>query len=178
MTAAKRPRELAAEGSIDSYSPPPTRILAKILGSKGVDLDGFRLSLWSGFYTMPVFARIQRISGLLRDENNILFCLAHYGPLTARSISQVLGRPKNSISRAVDRLIERDLISSVPIATDRRHWLLTLQPRGRALVDKSTALFRDRQEHMLRALSKSERAALDRILAKLMADAQSWLVGE
>jgi DNA-binding MarR family transcriptional regulator len=125
---------------------------------------------------MPVFARIQRQSGLLRDENNILFCLAHCGPLTARSICQVLGRPKNSISRAVERLLERQLIASAPVASDRRHSLLSLLPAGRELIAWSTALFRDRQEHMLRALSATERVALDSILTKLMADAESWLV--
>jgi DNA-binding MarR family transcriptional regulator len=159
----------------ETFSPPTSQVLASILRSKDVDLDGFRMSLWSGFYTMPVFAQIQRRWGLLRDENNILFCLAHYGPLTATSICLVLGRPKNSISRAVERLLERDLIRSVPVATDRRHWLLTLQSAGRDLVEQSTTLFRQRQEHMLRALSPTERVALDLILSKLMADAESWM---
>jgi MarR family transcriptional regulator, temperature-dependent positive regulator of motility len=158
------------------YNPQPARILEAILRGAGVDLDGFRLSLWSGFYTMPVFAQIQRRWGLLRDENNILFCLVHCGPLTARGISQVLGRPKNSISRAVERLLARGLIVSKPVATDRRHSLLTVLPPGRELVDQTTSLFRARQEHMLRALTPVERVALDSVLTKLMADADSWLV--
>src|SRR5258707_7890740 len=148
MAPQSAPQDPSTETAAESYSAPPIRILEAILGSAGVDLDGFRMSLWSGFYTMPVFAQIQRRWGLLRDENNILFCLDHCGPLTARSISQVLGRPKNSISRAVERLLDRNLIVSEPVASDRRHSLLTLLPPGRKLVDQSTALFRERQEHM------------------------------
>jgi DNA-binding MarR family transcriptional regulator len=124
------------------FSPPLKRILEAILSSPGVDLYGFRLSLWSGFYTSTAFADIQRRVGLLRDENNILFCLAHYGPLTAKSISQVLGRPKNSISRAVDRLLARKLIRSAPVESDRRHLRLTIEPSGLQLVTRTTAQFR------------------------------------
>src|SRR5262245_20005045 len=85
-----------------AHSTAPMAVLGSILGSPWIDKDGFRLSLWSGFYTTPVFAEIERKFGLLRDANNILFCLAAHGPLTAKSISDVLGRPKNSISRGVD----------------------------------------------------------------------------
>lgn len=176
MTVRRLHPDPAAQQGVERHAPPPAHILRAILASDGVDLDGLRLSLWSGFYIMPAFAQIQRQSGLLRDENNILFCLSHYGPLTARSICQVFGRPKNSISRAVERLLERALIRSAPIAADRRHSLLSLQPAGRELVARSTALFRTRQERMLQALSATERVALDQILGKLMADAESWLV--
>jgi DNA-binding MarR family transcriptional regulator len=159
-------------------NPSPKRLLDEILRSSGVDLDGFRLSLWSGFYTSAVFSEIQRRTGLLRDENNILFCLAHCGPLTAKSISQVLGRPKNSISRAVDRLLERKLVRSAPVEWDRRHLLLTLEPAGSQLIARTTALFRSRQEEMLRVLTPVERVALDHLLSKLMDDAEAWLMTE
>jgi len=159
----------------DDLTPPPKRILEAILASPGVDLDGFRMSLWSGFYTNTVFAEIQRRTGLLRDENNILFCLAHYGPLTAKSITQVLGRPKNSISRAVDRLLERRFVRSAPVERDRRHVRLTIEPAGLQFVTRSTAQFRARQEEMLQVLSPTERVALDHLLGKLMEDADVWL---
>jgi DNA-binding MarR family transcriptional regulator len=157
------------------HSPQVMAILRRILESQGVDVDGFRLSLWSGFYTNPVFAQIERSFGLLRDENNILFCLVHFGPLTAKSISDVLGRPKNSISRAVDRLLQRELIRSEPVKSDRRRVLLTIAPDGVELIGKTTALFHARQEEMLKPLSPVERTALDHILGKLMDHAEAWL---
>lgn len=150
-------------------------MLDRILASPGIDADGFRLSLWAGFYTTPVFARIEREHGLLRDENNLLFCLDHYGALTAKSVSDVLGRPKNSISRAVESLLGRRLIRRDLVQSDRRRALLTLQPEGRALIALTTALFKARQDEMLRCLSAVERVALDAILSKLMGDAAFWL---
>ncbi|CAM5762909.1 hypothetical protein LMIY3S_00636 [Labrys miyagiensis] len=150
-------------------------VLDRILASGAIDLDGFRLSLWSGFYTTPVFAVIERNYGLLRDENNLLFCLAHYGPLTAKSVSDVLGRPKNSISRAVESLLRRGLIRRELIASDRRRALLTIEPPGRDLITETVDLFKTRQEEMLACLSPVERVALDTILAKLMANADGWL---
>lgn len=155
--------------------PTSRSVLDAILASNWVDADGFRLSLWSGFYTTPVFLNIERRFGLLRDENNILFCLANYGPLTAKSISDVLGRPKNSISRAVERLLQRDLIRRKKVESDRRHTLLTIEQAGIAMIKKTTAMFRVREAEMLRSLSSVERTALDQILAKLMGDAEYWM---
>ena len=150
-------------------------MLDRILGSELVDLDGFRMSLWSGFYTNPVFAEIERSHGLLRDENNILFCLAACGALTAKSIVDVLGRPKNSISRAAERLLQRELIRREAVKSDRRRALLTIEPAGRAIVQETTTLFHERQARMLRRLSPVERVALDGILGKLMVHAEDWL---
>lgn len=158
---------------------PPTRqVLDRILASELVDLDGFRMSLWSGFYTNPVFAEIERSYGLLRDENNILFCLATCGALTAKSIVDVLGRPKNSISRAAERLLQRELIRREAVKSDRRRALLTIEPTGLAIVQETNALFHERQARMLRCLSPVERVALDAILGKLMVHAGDWLVSD
>jgi DNA-binding MarR family transcriptional regulator len=164
------------EDSAPVSAPSSRRILKAILRSGWVDHDGFRLSLWSGFYTTPVFQGIERNFGLLRDENNILFCLTTYGPLTAKNISDVLGRPKNSISRAVERLLRRQLIRRKKVETDRRHTLLTVEREGIALIKKTTAMFRARENEMLRSLSSTERVALDQILARLMDDAENWML--
>jgi MarR family transcriptional regulator, temperature-dependent positive regulator of motility len=160
---------------LSTATPTPRSVLDAILGSNWVDIDGFRLSLWSGFYTTPVFLKIERRFGLLRDENNILFCLANYGPLTAKSISDVLGRPKNSISRAVERLLKRELIRREKVESDRRHTLLTIEQAGVSMIKKTTQMFRAREDEMLRSLSSVERTALDQILIRLMDDAENWM---
>ena len=172
---ADPPAPRAQERAVVDHSPSPKAILDTMLGSEGIDVDGFRISLWAGFYTTPVFAQIERTHGLLRDENNTLFCLAHFGQLTAKSICDVLGRPKNSISRAVDSLVQRGLIRREQVASDRRRALLTIEPDGLALVTETTRLFKARQDEMLDALSAVERVALDAILTKLMANAGAWL---
>lgn len=150
-------------------------ILRTILSSGQADRDGFRMSHWSGFYTNPVFVEIERRFGLLRDENNILFCLVNFGPLTATRICEVLGRPKNSVSRAVERLLHRKLISRSPARLDRRRLVLVCTDAGRSMYEQTAQLFLEREAFMLRSLSPVERVALDQILGKLMDASQDWM---
>jgi DNA-binding MarR family transcriptional regulator len=153
----------------------PKEILLKVLEHPDIDRDGLRMSLWSTFYTGPVFAEIEKRYGLYRDENNVLFSLATYGQLTAKSISDFLGRPKNSISRAVDRLLKKRLISAAVDTADRRRVLLTIEPAGIALHEKTLQISKAREKTMLASLSPLERVALDAILDKLMAAADDWM---
>ncbi|HEX2525747.1 MAG TPA: MarR family transcriptional regulator [Geminicoccus sp.] len=175
MTAGPADHDRTGESAGNSHVPTIRSILGGILRNDRVDADGFRISLWSGFYTTPMFNKIERTYGLLRDENNILFCLAFDGQLTAKSISDVLGRPKNSISRAVEQLLRKELIRREPVKSDRRWALLTIEPAGLAVIEKTSALFRQRENEMLKCLSPVERVALDHILAKLIQDAEHWL---
>jgi DNA-binding MarR family transcriptional regulator len=153
----------------------PKEILLKVLEHPDIDRDGLRMSLWSTFYTGPVFAEIEKRYGLYRDENNVLFSLATYGQLTAKSISDFLGRPKNSISRAVDRLLKKRLICAAVDTADRRRVLLTIEPAGIALHEKTLQISKAREKTMLASLSPLERVALDAILDKLMAAADDWM---
>jgi DNA-binding MarR family transcriptional regulator len=142
--------------------------------AKNVDRDGYRIGLWANFYTVPVFAEIERRFGLLRDENNILFCLTHYGSLTARSICEVTARPKNSVSRAVERLLGAGLIRRETDPADRRKGVLTITPKGREILAQTSVLFQEREALMLRRLNAADRRTLDRLLTKLMGGVAEW----
>ena len=153
----------------------PGQVLATVLQDPEIDHDGFRLSLWAGHYTTPVFAEIERRFGLFRDENNVLFALSVYGQLTASSISAFLGRPKNSISRAVDRLIRKGLIRTESDPSDRRRVLLTVEPAGVELHRQTLLIHKEREAFMLAQLTAEERAILDVLLGKMMQNADSWI---
>ena len=168
-----------AASETDDHAPVSTpssrRILETILRSGWIAGYWFRLSLQSGFYTTPVFIKIERQFGLLRTRTTSCLALPRTGRLRPRASATVLGRPKNSISRAVERLLQRELIRRKKVETDRRHTLLTVERAGIAMIRKTTAMFRARESEMLRSLSSTERVALDQILAKLMDDAQNWM---
>lgn len=150
------------------------RDILDVMLAGNVDRDGYRIGLWANFYTVPVFAEIERRFGLLRDENNILFCLTHYGSLTARSICEVTARPKNSVSRAVERLLRAGLVRRETDPDDRRKGVLTITPEGRELLTRTSVLFQEREALMLRRLTATERRTLDRLLGKLMAGIPEW----
>jgi DNA-binding MarR family transcriptional regulator len=132
---------------------------------------GFRIIVLGNFYTGAPSARVLRDFGLTRDEMSILSSLHHWGGLTANIIVGLTGRPKNSISRAVIRLVRDGLVSSRVDDEDRRRQILTIEPVGEALYDKAAAVFLAREDEMFGCLSKSETAALDAILRKLL---QNW----
>lgn len=156
-------------------APETFHILQKILASDEIDRDAFRLSLWVGFYTAGLFAELQNRLGLHRDESNVLFSLVQYGQLTAKSICEALGRPRNSISRAVERLMRKRLILAETDPTDRRQILLTATPEGRRLCKQILQVSRTRQSVMLSSLSPAERLALDSVLTKLISHAPDWM---
>lgn len=136
--------------------------------------DAWRLTLWANYYTEPTFTALSEEFDVGRDEFNVLSCLASYGSMVAKTVCDVTGRPKNSISRAVNRLVERKMIRRKVNANDRRESLLMLNEEGRRLYAKVLPLAVARQSAMLDCLSDAERSTLDGILNKLMSARHQW----
>ena len=136
--------------------------------------DMWRLTLWANCYCEPIFAAMAQEFDVGRDEFNVLSCLASYGSMVAKNICDVTGRPKNSISRAVNGLIARKMIKRKTNANDRRESLLILNDNGRQLYEKVLPVALDRQALMLGVLSAQERRTLDSILDKLMSARHEW----
>ncbi|MEA3123193.1 MAG: hypothetical protein QOD67_212 [Caballeronia sp.] len=136
--------------------------------------DAWRFTLWSNYYTEPCFSAMTRDFDVGRDEFNVLSCLSSYGPMAAKTICDVTGRPKNSISRAVTRLSERKMIRRKINPLDRRESSLILNESGRKLYERVVPVAIERQSTMLSRLSSSERALLDQLLNKLMQFRHEW----
>ncbi|MFT4509122.1 MarR family winged helix-turn-helix transcriptional regulator [Caballeronia sp. 15711] len=136
--------------------------------------DAWRFTLWSNYYTEPCFTAMSRDFDIGRDEFNVLSCLSSYGPMAAKTICDVTGRPKNSISRAVTRLSERKMILRKINPLDRRESSLILNESGRKLYERVVPVAIERQSAMLSGLSSSERALLDQVLNKLMQFRHEW----
>jgi DNA-binding MarR family transcriptional regulator len=136
--------------------------------------DAWRFTLWSNYYTEPCFSVMSRDFDVGRDEFNVLSCLSSYGPMAAKTICEVTGRPKNSISRAVTRLSERKMIRRKINPLDRRESSLILNESGRKLYERVVPVAIERQSTMLSGLSSSERALLDQVLSKLMQFRHEW----
>ncbi|MGF6261858.1 DNA-binding MarR family transcriptional regulator [Paraburkholderia youngii] len=142
--------------------------------TRGPINDAWRLTLWANCYNEPLFTSLAQEFDVGRDEFNVLSCLASYGSMVARTICDVTGRPKNSISRAVNRLVERKMLKRKTNSNDRRESLLILNEAGRGLYERVRPVAVNRQELMLESLSKEERESLDFILNKLMRSRQNW----
>lgn len=133
--------------------------------------DLFRLSFLANATLLPLYETIQRDHGLNRAEYLLLFCLAQTPHLTAQDVANVTGRPRNSISRAVHRVLERGLIRRTPDPDDGRQARLRITAAGKRLHQRIVARFVEREAALLEVLDASERRTLDRILARLVENA-------
>ena len=130
--------------------------------------ETFRISYLANSLVLPVYDVIKRDFGLTRGEYLLLFCLAHMEELTAQDVANMTGRPRNSISRAVHRMLREGYLDRVPDECDGRQALLTITARGRALHKRIVEGFVARQEEVLGVLDQRECQTLDKILKKLV----------
>lgn len=117
---------------------------------EGVEFrDAAMLSFVTSAIVVPAYDAIKRDFGIIRAEYMLLLCLAHYPVLTAQDVSRLTGRPRNSISRAVHRMLAEGYIGRAPDPSDGRQSRLTITPAGRALHRRIAALMHRRQEQVL-----------------------------
>jgi len=134
----------------------------------------YRISFLANFFTGSVYRQVQARHGVARSEFVLVYCLRLAGELTAQQVCDITGRPKNSVSRAVNAMLARGYVARDTDPADARRGLLNLTRRGRELYDAAIQLFREREAAMLAPLSARERDTLDRLLAKLVLRDDAW----
>ena len=107
--------------------------------------------------------------GILRTEWRVLFHLGLYGRMTASEIGQRARMHKTKISRAVQRLSERRLVTRARDDQDRRVEHLTLTAQGQAAYADLRAVAQRYDATLLSQLSPEEGAVLRKALQKLAA---------
>ena len=130
--------------------------------------DTFRISYLANRLVVPVYEDIKREFGLNRGEYLLLFCLSHIEELTSQDVADMTGRPRNSISRAVHRMLEDGYLTRSPDPADGRQALLRITYEGQELHRQIVPRFLVWEEQILCALDSDERRQLDRLLAKLV----------
>ena len=129
--------------------------------------DAALVSFVTSAIIVPTYDEVKREHGIIRAEYMLLLCLAHFPVLTAQDVSRLTGRPRNSISRAVHRMLSVGYISRVPDPEDGRQANLTITDAGRKLHDLIAADMVASQEEVLGSLSSTERTQLRNILDKV-----------
>ena len=129
--------------------------------------DAYRISCLTNAIVVPTYEAIRRDFGIIRAEYALLLCLAHFPVLTAQDVSRITRLPRNSLSRAVHRMLAEGYLDRTPDPSDGRQARLALNPRGRRLHEQIAARLVKRQEEILAPLNVTERRQLDRLLQKL-----------
>ena len=128
--------------------------------------DAALLSFVTSAIIVPAYDAVKQDFGIIRAEYMLLLCLSHYPVLTAQDISRLTGRPRNSISRAVHRMLAVGYIELIPDPDDKRQAKLSITAPGRELHDKIAECIRQQQEYVLEGLDTEERKVLAKLLRK------------
>ena len=119
-------------------------------------------------YNTPLYGWVEERFGLARAEFVILYSLGLFDGVTASEIAASTAFPKNTLSRAVNRIAKLGLIARNEARTDRRQQNLTLTPAGQAILDEAIPRFMALEEEMLSPLSLVERETLSVLMAKVV----------
>ena len=97
----------------------------------------------------------------------ILELLLHKGPQKVNDIGRRIDLTSGSISTAVDRLEQRELVTRTFEDGDRRVRVVRLTPRGKLRITNVFATHTVAMEDAANGLTKTERATLVRLMKKL-----------
>ena len=119
-------------------------------------------------YNTPLYGWVEEHFDLTRAEFVILYSLGLFEGVTASEIAASTAFPKNTLSRAVNRIEKLGLIARSEAESDRRQQNLTLTPTGQAILDEAVPRFMALEEEMLSPLSLVERETLSVLMAKVV----------
>ncbi|MFD9690635.1 MarR family winged helix-turn-helix transcriptional regulator [Kitasatospora sp. NPDC059146] len=130
-----------------------------------------RFALLAGRVVEEVFKH----HGLQRGEFDVLATLRRSGApyeLMPSELAALLLMSRAGMTSRIDRLESAGLVERRTDPADRRSVRIALTAAGRALVDAAFTDHAANETTLLSALSGEERAALDMILRKLLADVE------
>jgi DNA-binding MarR family transcriptional regulator len=148
-------------------------ILAAILENNPIPI-AYRLNFLANFYVGPLVKEVERAFRMTRPEWIVLFCLHQRAGLSAQQISHVSGRPKTSISAAINLLQKKRLISRETDVQDGRRQVLHVTEAGQRVYAAILEKFVEREARMTAGLGKRERETFLALLDKLIGHSPNW----
>ena len=129
--------------------------------------DAYKVSYLANAIVFPTYEDVRKDFGLVRAEYHLLLCLAHYSELTAQDVARITRRPRNSISRAVHRMLDLGFLKRVPDPDDARQAKLQITLEGKIMHQKIAAYLVEREAEIFRVLSDTERESFRELIRKL-----------
>lgn len=134
------------------------------------------LVLWKASRTLEKHSQlsIERF-GMGQSDFGVLEALLHRGPLSAKDLGSKVLLTSGSMTAAIDRLEERDLVTRKNDRTDRRLCIVHLTSTGKSFIQK---IFEQHSEAMEEAVSEvplQDRAELVSLLRQVGKSAEQKL---
>jgi MarR family transcriptional regulator, temperature-dependent positive regulator of motility len=134
----------------------------------------FRANWIAHHFNQPIYEWIARTYKLTAPEHVVLYALGLKQGITADDIVASSARPKNTLSRAVNRLLLRRLVTRVQDLDDRRRFRLYLTRQGKKIVADTVPLLVRQERAMIANLSAAEQKQLHQLLTRMVLGQQSW----
>lgn len=134
----------------------------------------FRLNFVAFRFNDPVYRWIETRYGLVRPEFVALYAVGLRNGVAAKNIVASSGLPKNTLSRAIQRLLQRRLLRRETDPEDLRSFVLYLTGPGRAIFEETMPLMIQQQTAMLSALTDAEQRQLCELMDKLVIASPTW----
>lgn len=113
------------------------------------------------------FAREMQARGLSVAEWVALNQISQAAASTPASLADAMGMTRGAISKVLDKLQSKGLISKATSEEDNRVQRLALTQQGKRALPELTTIADGNDEHFFGALDESERARLRKLLMKL-----------
>lgn len=136
----------------------------------------YRLSILSNTVSNAIARDYQDRFGLSVAEWRVMAVLGRFGPDAATGICARTAMDKVTVSRAVTRLINHDLITRHEDKGDRRRIIAKLTRKGKTIHDKIVPVALAHEQNLVAALDADEAATLDRLLGKLQDRADTMTI--
>jgi DNA-binding MarR family transcriptional regulator len=137
-----------------------------------LDLETFlpyRLSVLTNHISRGLADIYSERFGISVTEWRVIAVLGRDRGLSANEVAERTAMDKVAVSRAVARLLERELLLRGMHDSDRRRSVLALSPAGEAVYDVVAPLALEYQQRVMAPLDADERATLLRLMDKLEA---------
>lgn len=128
--------------------------------------DAYRITYLANAIVIPGYDAVKRDFGIIRSEYFLLCCLSHFPELLAQDVARIARQPRNTVSRAVHRMLDEGYIERSPDPDHGRKALLSITRKGRALHEKIAVYLKARQDEVLGGLDQTERELFRGLLRK------------
>jgi DNA-binding MarR family transcriptional regulator len=140
------------------------------LAHAALDLEHFlpyRLSVLSNRISQAIARAYAERFAIGITEWRVIAVLGRHPGLSANAVAERTAMDKVAVSRALARLLERDLVQRDTDGVDRRRSVLELSAAGYRIYDEVVPVARGYETRLLAELDDEERVILERALTKL-----------
>jgi DNA-binding MarR family transcriptional regulator len=149
----------------------PTPLALSLSTYQVNDSVGYLMSRVKSLMTNLVTQRTQDELGITGTQASMLFMIAVGQCSTAAELAREYGIDASAVTRLLDRVEKRGLLSRVRCLEDRRVVRLALTDEGRAIAERLPAIFRNVLDQLLDGFTPEEVGFLKSMLRRILGNA-------